>query len=60
MSIYRDQLMDMVSSWTKEQLTAYIERLEKRVEETNNLLRELRAIRKRMSTKAKDTGDRHQ
>ena len=59
MSIYREQLMEMVGSWTKEQLTSYIDRLEKRVEETNQLLRELRTIRKRMSSKTVDTGDRH-
>ena len=59
MSIYREQLMEMISGWTRDQISAYIERLEKRIEETNQLLRELRAIRKRMSTKVVDTGDRH-
>ena len=58
MSIYREQLIDMVSSWTREQISNLIVKLELRVTETNQLLSELRAIRKKMSKTTPDNGDR--
>jgi hypothetical protein len=57
-SIYREQLMEVVREWTKEQIDNYINRLEARVKETTQLIRDLRDIKKKMSKSTPDNGDR--
>lgn len=61
MSFHKDQLEEMISSWTEEQLDHYIIRLEAREEEIHNWLvelRRLRSIRRRALKKPVDTGTR--
>lgn len=61
MSFHKDQLEEMISSWSEEQLVTYIERLEEREKELHAWLvelRRLRQIRRRALKKPVDTGAR--
>ncbi len=64
MSFHKDQLEEMISSWTDSQLEAYITKLEEREKELHSWLielRKLRALRKRaLKRPVHDTGNRHQ
>jgi hypothetical protein len=55
--MHREELLFIASHWSIEQMNAYIQSLEKRVEETRALITELKKVRRR--TRApKDTGTR--
>lgn len=56
--MFKDELLTIVSAWSVEQLTTYIEQLEARIVDTHVLIRELKALRKRKTRKVYDTGTR--
>ena len=56
--MFKEELFGMVSTWSIEQLNLYIEQLEKRIDDTKILLKELRSIRKRKTRKIYDNGTR--
>lgn len=61
MSIYKEQMEEIISSWTSEQLAEYITKLEERVVATQKWLRELKEmqrLKKRTLKKPVDTGAR--
>lgn len=61
MPIHKDLLEEMVSSWTEEQITSYIIKLETRETELHHWLKELRrlrALKKRALKKPLDNGAR--
>jgi hypothetical protein len=54
------EILELAEEWSVEQLDSYILQLEKRVENTRNLMRELTNLRKRKTKyrNVKDTGPR--
>lgn len=56
---YFDTLMEIAESWSAEQLTRYIEKLEDRQETVKTLLKHMRMLRRKKIRKpALDTGTR--
>jgi hypothetical protein len=57
--MYRDELLDLVSNWTPEQLNAYIQKLETRITDAHVLVKDLKQLRKRKTKrKVLDNGPR--
>lgn len=56
---YRQELLTMVQSWPPERLQTYIQELEERVKYTQEHIRALKTLRKRITKKyPRDTGTR--
>lgn len=50
--------LDIVSTWTAEQLDDYIQKLEARITVTHAFVKELKRLKKNKSRKVTDTGGR--
>ncbi len=59
MSLEKDELLNIVTTYSIEQIDNYIEQLETRVKDTQMLIRELRTLRKKkLGRKTFETGVR--
>lgn len=57
---YKDELLNIIETWTPEHLDVYIQTLENRIKDTKEQITTLRALRKRKmrNKNLKDTGAR--
>lgn len=49
--MYKDELLDLVSTWSIEQLDDYVQRIETRITENQQLVKDLKQLRKRKTKK---------